>query len=603
MPTEGMRAGIPSPGEVSLRPAEPHYDTATAMLDARGRVIAWSRAAERTQGYRPEEIIGRHVSCLYTPEDIAHGMPERHLQKAVTRGRLASEGWCLRKDGSRFWASVVIVALRETDGSLRGFAQATREVTAQVFSRAALDSLGEQVCVLNSSGTIVLTNEAWELCDRARGMELARGKINDNYLEICRATTGPLRSAAVDALGGITRVLEGGSPHFTLDYACPPASPKLWFRLTGRPLGRPGGGAIIEHSDVTGSAALTRQSTLAEKHCRAMMECFAGAVTVLAADGTIQYQSPGSEGVLGFRPEELAGRRIFELVHPKDTGPLRKVLRECVRYPHRKYQSEYRFRARDGSWRIVASTARGIAPAAPDTVILISRDATRERRTERALASRHDALARRCGELESVVARRFREQDEERRQVAGELSGNLGQRLAAVSLQAAFVPSREDSMGQLRRLQESLAALGRDLRSLADGIYPPTLGHGGLSAALGACCAELHRKEGIHVRYASHGYSGDLPEPVARVLYRVAGDALAHVAGHARNQQARVTLSRTSKGVRLSIRNCGACVPELLISGLRAVLQPVQGSLCIRTLPEGRTEIAARVPHSLINCP
>jgi len=99
------------------------------MLGPGGHVTTWNAGAERIKGYSAEEILGRHFSAFYPPEDVGAGKPARELEFAAEHGVYEEEGWRLRKDGSRFWASVVITALRGPDGSLRGFAKVTRDVT------------------------------------------------------------------------------------------------------------------------------------------------------------------------------------------------------------------------------------------------------------------------------------------------------------------------------------------------------------------------------------------------------------------------------------------------------------------------------------------
>ncbi|MBY0231964.1 MAG: PAS domain S-box protein, partial [Gemmataceae bacterium] len=104
-------------------------DYAIFMLDPRGHVATWNAGAERLKGYSPSEIIGRHFSAFYPQDAIARGWPEEELRRAVADGRVEDEGWRLRKDGSRFWASVVITALRDEAGTLRGFGKVTRDLT------------------------------------------------------------------------------------------------------------------------------------------------------------------------------------------------------------------------------------------------------------------------------------------------------------------------------------------------------------------------------------------------------------------------------------------------------------------------------------------
>lgn len=97
-------------------------------LDPRGVVISWNEGAQRLKGYAPAEIIGRHFSTFYPPADIAAGKPPRELKEAVERGRVEDEGWRVRKDGTRFWANVIITALWD-EGRHVGFAKVTRDLT------------------------------------------------------------------------------------------------------------------------------------------------------------------------------------------------------------------------------------------------------------------------------------------------------------------------------------------------------------------------------------------------------------------------------------------------------------------------------------------
>jgi PAS domain S-box-containing protein len=104
-------------------------DYAIFALDPGGHILSWNEGAQRLKGYRAEEIIGRHFSTFYPAEDIAAGKPAWELEVATSTGRYEEEGWRLRKDGSRFWANVVITALRNDAGDLVGFAKVTRDLT------------------------------------------------------------------------------------------------------------------------------------------------------------------------------------------------------------------------------------------------------------------------------------------------------------------------------------------------------------------------------------------------------------------------------------------------------------------------------------------
>ncbi len=117
-------------------------DYAIFALDATGHIMSWNAGAERLKGYKASEIIGRHFSIFYPPERIEARFPEYELQVASREGRFEDEGWRVRKDGTRFWANVVITALRDPSGTLVGFAKVTRDLSERRESqeRAVADA-------------------------------------------------------------------------------------------------------------------------------------------------------------------------------------------------------------------------------------------------------------------------------------------------------------------------------------------------------------------------------------------------------------------------------------------------------------------------------
>ncbi|MGR9172975.1 PAS domain S-box protein [Rhizobium sp. KDH_Rht_773_N] len=120
-------------------------DYAIYMLDPEGNVASWNSGAERIKGYSSQEIIGRHFSTFYTDEDRLGGLPERALATASRDGRFEKEGWRVRKDGSRFWASVVIDAIRDDFGEIIGFAKITRDITEKLETQRALERTREEL--------------------------------------------------------------------------------------------------------------------------------------------------------------------------------------------------------------------------------------------------------------------------------------------------------------------------------------------------------------------------------------------------------------------------------------------------------------------------
>lgn len=132
---DGHRKSLDSPQ--SDIPLEQRYrllieavtDYAIFMLDPSGHIATWNTGAQKIKGYPADEIIGRHFSVFYTPEDVAANKPRRELAIATSQGSVEDEGWRVRRDGSRFWANVVITAMHDASGTLCGFAKVTRDMT------------------------------------------------------------------------------------------------------------------------------------------------------------------------------------------------------------------------------------------------------------------------------------------------------------------------------------------------------------------------------------------------------------------------------------------------------------------------------------------
>jgi PAS domain S-box-containing protein len=120
-------------------------DYAIFHLDPNGIISSWNSGAQRIKGYAPDEIIGLHFSKLYTEEDQAAGIPDEALATARREGKYETEGWRARKDGTRFWASVVIDTIRNDKGELLGFAKVTRDITERMQTQRALRETQEQL--------------------------------------------------------------------------------------------------------------------------------------------------------------------------------------------------------------------------------------------------------------------------------------------------------------------------------------------------------------------------------------------------------------------------------------------------------------------------
>jgi PAS domain S-box-containing protein len=227
-------------------------DYLVIMLEPDGRVATWNKGAERSTGYKAEEIVGQHFRRFYLPSDVADHKPELELERAAAEGRVENENWRLRKDGSRFWANVVVTALRDSEGKINGFVKIARDLTArkeaeekihqlnaelerriiertteleaankelEAFSysvshdlRAPLRAVdGFSQAVLEDYGSL-LPPEGHHYLKNIREGAQRMGTLIDDLLAFSRLSRAPLSKRAVNTNGLVRRVLEDLSP-------------------------------------------------------------------------------------------------------------------------------------------------------------------------------------------------------------------------------------------------------------------------------------------------------------------------------------------------------------------------------------------------------
>ncbi len=229
-------------------------DYALLMLDPDGRVTTWNAGAERIKGYRAEEIVGQHFSRFYTPEDIERGKPARELEITAEQGRFEDEGWRVRKDGSRFWANVVVTALRDQMGQLRGFGNVTRDMTErkvieeemaaqntqlestnrelEAFCYSVSHDLRAPLRGIDGFSQALLEDYAGQLDDkgkeylqRVRAAVQRMGALIDDLLDLSRITRTEMRREAIDLsqiAQSIADELRGTQPDRTAEFVITP---------------------------------------------------------------------------------------------------------------------------------------------------------------------------------------------------------------------------------------------------------------------------------------------------------------------------------------------------------------------------------------------
>jgi diguanylate cyclase (GGDEF)-like protein/PAS domain S-box-containing protein len=238
--------------EAALRQSEERFrmmiagvtDYAIFMLDPDGNIATWNEGAQRLKGYRAEEVIGRHFSTFYPEEDIRAGKPDRELQLARDEGRVEDVVGCrIRKDGSRFWANVVITAMRDESGRLYGFSKITRDITERRIAERKLQDAAQEfrlvieklpVCIMIRRGdTVVYVNPATAA---ATGYADARALVGKTFFELVHPDYHDLlrqrifgtqpenaRELRVFRADGTTMLVEAAPAHIPITFEGAPA--------------------------------------------------------------------------------------------------------------------------------------------------------------------------------------------------------------------------------------------------------------------------------------------------------------------------------------------------------------------------------------------
>jgi PAS domain S-box-containing protein len=200
--------------ELYRRLIESVSDYAIFGLDREGNVLSWNPGAERIKGYARHEIVGRHFSVFYPPDDVAAGTPRRELERAKAEGKSRLEGWRLRKDGSRFWAEVAIYAIHDVRGEVTGFAKVTRDVTERRTAEEVLRESEERfrllaqsitdyaILMLDPDGRVVSWNEGAQRIKGYAAHEIVGRSFEAFYPEEAVASGFPRQELEIAARDG-----------------------------------------------------------------------------------------------------------------------------------------------------------------------------------------------------------------------------------------------------------------------------------------------------------------------------------------------------------------------------------------------------------------
>jgi len=388
-------------------------DYAIFMLDRRGNVASWNAGAERIKGYRADEIIGQPYSRFFTPEDVAANRPHENLRAAAEQGHYQGEGWRVRKDGTRFWASVTLTALRDERGRLRGFAKVTRDVTDRKRTDELLRESEERyrqlvdgvrdvaILLLSPQGTITSWNAGAERVTGYHADEvIGKGVDLLSTAEDVAARAVERELAAAAERGRFSaegrRVRRDGST--------------FWGEVTTTAI-RDDAGALKGFAQVTKDVTAQRRAIdevrRTEEKFRLLVEGLREtAIYLLDPNGRITSWNPGAERLKGYRASEVIGRpnEIFFTPEDRAAGRPERLL-ELAATEGQAHDEGWRVR-KDGSrfWADVLVTALYDAGGLLRGFSKVTRDLTERRGREEEVRRLNLDLRERIANLDAFAS-------------------------------------------------------------------------------------------------------------------------------------------------------------------------------------------------------
>ena len=584
-------------------------DYAIYLLDGAGRVTSWNPGAERIKGYRADEIIGRHFSQFYVPEDRARGVPEAALACARRDGRFEGEGWRLRKDGSRFWALAVIDAVRDDAGELVGFAKTTRDISERRVMEARLRESEERLRAFTSHSPALM-------CMKDRDGRYRF--VNDRFLEryslrldqVLGRTDAELfpRRQALAAAAHDAAVLARGEPLQYEERAA--ASEGQRVSLVSKFPVFDAAGAVVAvgvvANDIT-DRRLTEQALREQRTLLAEAQKVAG-MGSWEWDPDTGRVSWSSElyRILGVLPQDLppSFENYLERVHPEDRQQSGAMVARAL-MDSRGFSMLERIVRPGGEVRYLRSQGEVVRNerGKPIKILVACVDITEQRHSEA-------ALRQAAQDLHGLTRRLVQAEEAERRRLARELHDRVGQSLSALSINLDIVSRESHALTPAlrQRLDDSLGLVDSTLQSIENvmaELRPPLLDEYGLGAALGWHAEEFARRTGVRVTVADRNpaESKNARPEAAVALFRIAQEALNNVLKHAKATNARLEVSATDEELILHVEDDGQGF-ELAsarrgrwgMTTMRERAEAAGGQLHIASSPGEGTRIHARVP-------
>lgn len=563
-------------------------DYAIFSLDTQGRIASWNVGAERVHGYPAHEVIGKHFSVFYPQEDLRSGEPWALLETVAKEGRLEEEGWRVRKDGSRFWANVVVTALRDADGRLAGYGNVVRDFSERRRAEEAVRLSEERlrllvqgvrdyaIFMLDPEGRISSWNEGAE---NIKGYKAA--EIIGRHFSVFYPDEDLRRGKPAWELEVATRVgrFEDNGWRVRKDGS------RFWANVVITPL-RDSQGRLYGFGKVTRDITDRRQ---AEEQLRASEERFRllvqgvrdYAIFMLDRSGHVSSWNEGAERIKGYRAGEIIGRH-YSVFYPEEDireGKPQRELDEALQAG--RFEDEgWRVR-KDGSrfWASILITALKDDSGAPYGFSKLTRDITEKRKAQEALEQSNAALEQQIAEktaaqrkleasersLRELSGQLLRMQDQERGRLGRELHDTIGQYLSALKMglevMTSTAPAKAlgDQFAECIRIADECI---REVRTISYLLYPPMLEEMGLQMAIEWHVDGFTKRSGIQVNCELQPEIGRLPRDVEVAIFRVFQESLTNIHRHSGSPTAHVRLHMEEGTIILEVKDEGKGAPS-----------------------------------------
>jgi diguanylate cyclase (GGDEF)-like protein/PAS domain S-box-containing protein len=377
-------------------------DYAIFMLDLSGHIITWNIGAERMKGYTSEEAIGQHFSLFYPSEDLLAGKPDMELQVAAREGKYEEEGWRLRKDGSHFWASVVITALFDEKGQLAGFAKVTRDLTERKQHEEALKEANAHLQAQVEERIAQL--ETYEHAPVGIAQTDLTGRwqsVNDRFCQILGYTREELLSMAFSditypedtesQLASLRRLVIGECETYSMEKRYVRKDGTLvWADWTGSVIRDSAGHpvrCILVVEDISARKRAEEALLESEEQFRTIFENAAAGVAQVGLDGKWLRVNPALCRIVGYPRQELLRLSFQDITDPRDMDADLNQFKRLLAGEIPSYSMEKRYirKNRTRVWvDLTVSLARG-RDGKPKYAVSMIEDITRRKQAEQAM--------------------------------------------------------------------------------------------------------------------------------------------------------------------------------------------------------------------------